>query len=173
MKFLEKDLEEIIYTSSKESLMDRGLFIRGKLFRQMRIGQYGVCDLVSIQYPYYSTHFKEHHKGLITIYELKQDKIGVSTFFQCLNYARGIKHWIELHKEDWINHFNFKIVLIGNSFDNQSSFVYLPELFYNDNNDDLVGDENRTNIELMTYEYKIDGLYFKDLFGFARVNPGF
>ena len=50
MKFLEKDLEEIIwdaYKNDKLSLINnRGLFINGLIKRQLRIGNYGIADLV-------------------------------------------------------------------------------------------------------------------------------
>ncbi len=40
MKFLEKDLEQIIYSADKELLAQRGLEINGTLIRQLRIGNY-------------------------------------------------------------------------------------------------------------------------------------
>ena len=40
MDFLEKDLEDIIYNASNEQLDKRGLRVRGKRFRQLRIGNY-------------------------------------------------------------------------------------------------------------------------------------
>ncbi len=44
MKFLEKDLEQIIFESGMDSLNERGLYIRGKRLRQVRIGNYGIAD---------------------------------------------------------------------------------------------------------------------------------
>ena len=48
MKFLEKDLEEIIFETSNKELNERGLFVYGKKYRQLRIGNYGVADLVVV-----------------------------------------------------------------------------------------------------------------------------
>ena len=53
MKFLEKDLEQIIFESGRDSLRERGLSISGKLLRQLRIGNYGIADLVEFVRPQY------------------------------------------------------------------------------------------------------------------------
>ena len=53
MKFLENDLEEIIYTSGRDVLEQRGLTINGKLLRQVKIGNYGIADLIEFQRPFY------------------------------------------------------------------------------------------------------------------------
>ena len=70
MKFFEKDLEEIIYLSDKDKLSDRGLYLNGKLKRQLRIGNYGVADLIEYKRPYYHPYEKCFMKGTINILEL-------------------------------------------------------------------------------------------------------
>jgi hypothetical protein len=75
MKFLEKDLEDIIWEASNERLQENGLDISGKKYRQLRIGNYGIADIVSVTKPYYHEYFKKHQKGIITIYELKKELI--------------------------------------------------------------------------------------------------
>ena len=45
MTFLEKDLEQIIFETPKEKLQEKGLVIKGKLLRQIKIGNYGIADL--------------------------------------------------------------------------------------------------------------------------------
>ena len=53
MNFLEKDLEEIIYNTDKEMLTERGLpYHPFETFkRQLKIGNYGIADLVSFKKP--------------------------------------------------------------------------------------------------------------------------
>lgn len=53
MDFLEKDLEDIIWNASqtdigREELKKRGLEIHGKMYRQVNLGDYGRCDLLTI-----------------------------------------------------------------------------------------------------------------------------
>ena len=55
MRFLEKDLEQIIHESGMDQLNERGLPIDGKMFRQMRIGNYGIADLITVTRPMYET----------------------------------------------------------------------------------------------------------------------
>lgn len=173
MKFLEKDLEEIIYNADLEKLSLKGLYVKGKLKRQLRIGNYGIADLVSISRPYYHTLFKRHMKGVITVMELKQEKIGVSTFFQALNYAKGIKHWISLNRPHLHNSFNYRIVLIGREFDRCSSFVYLNDLFEADMDDVDMDDTHKTTVDLYQYKYDLDGISFREIYGYSLVDPGF
>lgn len=173
MRFLEKDLEEIIYSARKDTLSERGLSISGTLKRQLRLGNYGVADLVEFERPYFNNYHKRHMKGVITVYELKQEKIGVSTFFQALNYVAGIRHWIEKNKPLLIDSFNYKIVLIGNSFDSSSSFIYLSDIFDNEVQDICTEDEVKTSVRLLKYEYDVDGISFTELTGYKLSNPGF
>lgn len=172
MKFLEKDLEEIIYNSDKNQLSNRGLYIHGVLKRQLRIGNYGVADLVSFERPYFHPEFKTTFKGTITVFELKQDKIGVSTFFQALNYIKGIKHWISLNRPSFDDCFNFNIVLIGSSFDGNSSFVYLGDFFDVELGETHIDDSVKTRIELYKYKYDLDGLSFVELHNYCLSNHG-
>jgi hypothetical protein len=73
MDFLEKDLEEIIFNANLSELEERGLRMELQRKRQFRIGNYGIADIVGFERPYYHTHFKNHRKGSITVYELKKD----------------------------------------------------------------------------------------------------
>jgi hypothetical protein len=170
MNFLEKDLEQIIYEAPKEQLRERGLPIVGTTLRQVRIGNYGVADLITIQKPDFipyesGFHFHDSH-CLVTIYELKQDKIGISTFLQAIRYAKGISSWYYQSKFCLTDiHLKFKIVLIGKSIDVNSDFVYLT---------DLLEDRDGNNLlEYYTYEYKFDGMYFTKRDGFKLIQEGF
>jgi len=156
MDFLEKDLEEIIYNANKEELHKRGLFINGKLFRQLRIGNYGIADLVEVE--------RLSGQLYITVYELKKDKIGISAFLQGLNYVRGIKSYIEKERGKSISVY-FQIVLIGKKIDSNSSFCYLPEFLIN-----FDGANFLTNY---TYSYSVNGIIFKEESEYDLIDKGF
>ena len=76
MKFLEKDLEQIIYESSNKLLREKGLNIRGKKYRQLRIGNYGIADIISVR--------RYEDCLYINIYELKKSKNTAYLFHQLL-----------------------------------------------------------------------------------------
>lgn len=170
MKFLEKDLEEIIFESNREKLADKGLYISGKLLRQLRIGNYGVADLVSFQRPFYHTGFNNIVKGTITVYELKQDSISVSAFFQAVRYLRGIQRWMHQHSAI-SDYFDYQIVLIGKT--HAPDVVYMPDLF-----DACIGENEllsdlKTKVKLYSYHYDIDGIAFTDLYGYRLTDESF
>lgn len=171
MDFLEKDLEEIIYLSDKEILSDRGLYLFGKLKRQLKIGNYGIADLIEIKKPFYCIYRQKHIKGIINVIELKNNKIGVSTFFQACNYLKGIRSYLE--KRELENYFNYNITLIGRSFDDSSSFCYLGDLFSIDISEIDIDDEVRTSIDLYQYSYDLDGLNLKMITGYNLTDKGF
>lgn len=170
MKFLEKDLEEIIYTGNRELLSEKGLNIDGTLLRQFRIGNYGISDLISYERPSYTPALGRTLKGCITVYELKQDKIGISTFLQALGYLKGIKRY--LHKRGLENNYNYKIVLIGKTMDLNSTYAYLEDFFQIDFEGD-VEDSPQFEIHNYTYDYDINGISFKEMFGYKLNEEGF
>lgn len=156
MKFLEKDLEDIIWESNKEKLSERGLTINGKLFRQVRIGNYGIVDLIEFIKPEYNEN-KKHYKGRIIIYELKKDNISVSSFFQAINYKRGIQRY--LLEKNLTGKYIVSIRLIGKHIDDNSSLIYLPETC--------------SDVSLFKYEYGIEGLKFDSIYGYKLKEEGF
>lgn len=173
MKFLEKDLEEIIYeyyNYDSFELIERGLNIDGNLKRQLKIGNYGIADIVSFRkkYTYEFNPMPRNKKGKvffrediysyldITVYELKKDKVGISTFLQAVNYAKGIKDYLTYRG---FNDFKLNIVLIGGSIDDSGSFCFLPSVF--------------NDIKIYTYRYEIDGLHFKLEDGYILKEKGF
>jgi len=141
MDFLERDLEDILFNSSKEEVIKRGLycFNYNLIFRQVRIGGYGVIDLLTVSY-----HRKS--KGIIiNIYELKNKKLSSETFWQLLRYIKAIKH--VLSAVDKSNHYlNISGIMIGREIDLSNDFCYLPTL--------------QSEIEIFTYEYNLDGMKF-------------
>ena len=174
MKFLEKDLEGIIYDTyrnNKCELRDRGLHIYGDVKRQLRIGNYGILDLLTAcrMYEFETEVLWNEDSGIfeqkeikrpllrISVYELKKDKVGISAFLQCYNYIKGLKDWFKKHKPEM--NVSFDAVLIGRELDTSGSFCFLP---------DLIGD-----LQIYTYSYDIDGLKFNNECGYSLTNKGF
>lgn len=173
MKFLEKDLEEIIYNTAKDKLSEKGLTIMGKLKRQVKIGNYGIADLIEIERPFYHTHFKKHVKGKITVYELKKDEMSVSAFFQAVRYVKGIQRWIYKKTNFDYSDFDYEIVIIGRN-DKNSDVVYLSDIFSNYGDESFVGsDLGKCSVRLVEYSFDVDGLQFEELNGFKLIEEGF
>lgn len=164
MKFLEKDLEQIIHESGMDLLNQRGLPIEGKMFRQMKIGNFGIADLMTIERP-----FREKipdygmitHPGKITIYELKKEKISIGAFLQSIKYAKGVLAYLQ--KIDKRHLFEIKIVLIGKTIDVSGSFCFIPDVI----------SSSDCEIKFYTYKYNIDGLSFYEQHGYSLINEGF
>jgi len=159
MKFLEKDLEEIIFTEQREALLKCGLKLPKRLRRQIRIGNYGRADIIGFE----SSNVIGINRLEITVYELKQDKISVSAFLQAVGYAKGIQSYLNKKGSDFYTRSRINIVLIGKEVDNHSSFVYLPSLL----------DGHYFSLRLYTYELGINGLIFKEHNNYSLVNEGF
>lgn len=150
MTFLEKDLEDIIYNTKNSHLQMRGLWIEGKKVRQLKIGNYGIADVVTVVRNY------EVNRLTITIYELKKDTIGVNTFMQAIRYAKGIDSWIRKNKKF---EYDIRFGLVGKVIDFNTDFIYLADIY--------------ENIELYTYEYEFDGIHFKHHRRYSLTNEGF
>lgn len=173
MKFLEKDLEEIIWEAAKnnaDALSDRNLHISGILYRQLKIGNYGRADLVEIIRPRFNPYSQCFERGLITVYELKQGKVSVSSFFQAIRYLRGIQRYIEKYYEDQLEMFDFGMRLIGSEFDRESDICFLPEIIHGSN--DMLDNYN-FKVEIYLYNYRLDGIHFDDVSGYLLTNEGF
>lgn len=169
MKFIEKNLEDIIFESNRLELIKRGLDVRGKMLRQLKIGNYGTADLVTIQKPYFypkTEWTNPHHNSsfLVTIYELKKEKIGILAFLQAIRYAKGIKSWFEKSKYYGDYSVDLKIVLIGNEIEKDSVFSYIPDIFET---------QGERSVELFLYQYKIDGIHFENNSSWVLTNEGF
>jgi hypothetical protein len=167
MKFLEKDLKQIIFETDKQLLARRGLFLKGKQFRQLRIGNYGVADLVYFQRPRIFVNGESHLRGSITIVELKQNKINVSAFFQAIRYAKGITRYLETRGLDVADNFDFRIILVGSDIDLNSDVVYLPDIFPDPESERFSHESIHTSVELYTYQININGMTFKEIKQYA------
>jgi len=120
MKFNEFDLEEAIWqdykTTGGEQTALSCLMLGSIMKRQLRIGNYGVADLVG-----FDIDIAPNGKVGIsaTVYELKRGCIDIKALLQSCRYAAGLKHLVN------IKFININIVLIGSSIDMSSEFVYL------------------------------------------------
>ena len=172
MEFLEKDLEDIIFHATHEQLRNRNLYIRGKKYRQLKIGNYGIADLVFIQRPFFHPYEKHLTKGVITIFELKKDKIGLHTFDQLIRYANGVKFYLQ--KRGLIGHYDISLIAIGKTVDLSSSFCYLPNLLNQDISENKIGyTEPIIKFEAFTYLYDFDGIKFNEIYDYQLKNNGF
>lgn len=165
MEFFEKDLEQIIFDADKSELASRGLYLLGgRLFRQLKIGNYGIADLVHVEFEYESICENDEKGGyrktklVIDVIELKKEKIGISAFLQAVGNVRGIQRWMEENKHTI--DVEYQITLIGKEVDTSGNFCYLSTLDW-------------LNVRLFTYKYDFNGIKFKSEYGYKLVDEGF
>lgn len=166
MTFLEKDLEEILFTSDRNFLKERGLHLPSILSRQVRIGNYGVADMVGYTRENGNFNSEKHricYRPMVSIFELKQNKISVSTFLQAIRYAKGVKRYLSQRNYKLHNDLIIQVVLIGRQIDNFSSFVYLPDIINSDSFD----------LKFYTYDYHVDGIKFESHNYYSLTQEGF
>lgn len=170
MNFLEKDLEQIIWESDNEKLNEKNLPIEGKKFRQLKIGNYGVLDLMTVERETtwcYILHERVPYLN-ITVYELKKEKIGISAFLQAIKYCKGIKSYLEKRKPK-IN-FRLNIILIAKEVDNYSDFIFLTDLLTHKYSDAF---GVVCSVENFSFSYDINGIVFKQHKGYDLTINGF
>lgn len=159
MDFYESDLEDIVFNALKSQqgcakLHSIGLKLPHKptlVFRQLRIGNYGVADIVTVSKWY----FQDKPYLGVTIYELKRNDLDEKALIQSQRYSSGIKHYLSLRG---YSNVSVDVILIGRKI-STSDWVYMME-------DSLV--------EVYTYQYGIDGMKFsRENFGYQLTNPNF
>lgn len=168
MKFLERDLEEIIMKSENHKLRDKGLEIIGEKRNQVRIGNYGIADIVTFDKGYFYKSKQgiiEEQKPTVTVYELKKDNVSLSSFAQVCNYMKGVRDYFNHTNRD-LDEYKWKIVLIGKTVDKNSSLVYLPDLF-------TYTEEGCVQLDIYEYEYDIDGILFNQIYDYSLAKKGF
>ena len=147
LKFLESDLEGIIFNAPEGLLAESGLEEEYKqIYRQVNLGKYGIADLISVNYH------KDNTPIEITIFELKNHKIDISALLQVSRYLKGVKEFVKYNTEHDLPEFDFKIVLIGREIDTMSNFVFLNECI--------------PNLSCYTYSYDYDGIHFERKSGY-------
>lgn len=164
MKFLEKDLEQIIFEANPKDLKFINLCSYKK--RQLKIPGHGVADLVLFEKIYQKHADNKKCKveiedvGLkITVCELKKDKIGISAFLQAIRYCKGLQDYFISRN---FFSFIFEIVLIGKDLDKTGSLMYMPDLINISTNtlDSFTFDCGLKAINFYTYNYDFDGVKF-------------
>jgi len=158
MRFLEKDLEDIIWDNlffqeDVENLNNRGLeCVNYTPFksRQLRIGNYGICDLITLE--------RGHESLQVNIYELKKDEVNIDGIIQLSRYVTGCKRYLRSRFPEM--EIFIRPIIIGRSIHN-GDWVYLFNSLYN-------------TISVYTYEYGLDGLQF-DLhnMNYSLIDEGF
>lgn len=177
MNFLEKDLEQVIY-EAPDSFIKANFGVKGKRYRQQKIGMYGRSDLILIDRKHSMTFDYDNKKidiyecGLeITIFELKRDQLNADTMLQAIRYAKGIKMFLE--ERDFYNYY-FKIILCGRSIDSYSNFIYMADLFNNQEEGCIIDFNTQIkSIDIYTYNYEFDGLKIKPEYGYHVTNNKF
>lgn len=168
MNFLEKDLETIIWESDNIKLQQRNFPVFGKKYRQLKIGNYGILDLLTVEKKYYPDFGECAYKPYlnITVYELKKEKVGVSTFLQALRYLKGIKTYLE-SKYDF--EVKYHIVLCAKEVDIHSSFIFLTDFIEKRD----IPNNLLNSISTYSFDYGIDGINFKEHCGYNLSVTGF
>lgn len=168
MRFLERDLEDIIYRTPNVLLRERGLYLRGKKYRQLKIGKYGVADLVCFDKGFRPKDNDPdwpietaYHSPTITVVELKKDVVNIGALFQSIGYLKGIMRYMDKRYPE--NNIQYRIVLIGSELQTGNSFPYIFEFM-----------DGRIGLSGYTYEYDFNGLKFQQVnHGWSLTNEGF
>jgi len=161
MQFLEKNLEDIIWETSNEKLRERGFLIGGKKLRQLRIGNYGVADIVTYERKknVYGEIYLE-----ITVFELKKEKAGISAFLQAIRYCKGIKTYLEDNK--YYTNFKLRIVICGKEIDVNSDYIFLTDTIHSNSYGKI------NSIENFSFNYSFNGIIFNKEYGYNLTNKG-
>lgn len=171
MDFLEKDLEEIIFNTDSQTLYNRGLYVFGKRKRQLKIGQYGIADMITLKRPCLHPYLNFPVKGVVTVYEFKKDTINVSAFLQAVRYLKGIQRYLEKRNKNHL--YDYEICLVGKSIDLNSSFSYLTDIVSSNIGETPMHFDSRFSLSVYTYSYDIDGLMFTQEYNYKQSSEGF
>ena len=145
--FLERDLEDIIFDNPEEC-RKRGLRVIGsKVYRQVRLNQYGVCDLLTIEIF--------NSRVLVTVYELKHNKIGFNELGQISRYISGIYRILVGFTPSMEKDLIVRGVLIGKQIDDSDNFKYV----YN----------QLDAITIYNYSYKSTGIKFEHFYPDTKI----
>lgn len=154
MEFLEKDLEDIIFETDNCDLQDRGLIVHSNKKRQVRIGNYGIADIVSWA--------RDYNVLYIDVMELKKDYVNNNTFMQAIRYAKGIERYFQKRRP------NIKVLisitLVGRYVDLTQDVCFLP---------DIIKTTTEGIISIYTYNYTALGIEFTEIENLSLTNEGF
>lgn len=159
MNFLEKNLEDIIFETPNNLLAERGLKIAGKKFRQLKIGNYGIADLIT-----FNRHTSFHSSGVyqsvtIQIFELKKDILDLNALTQAYRYKKGIQKYLEIRSLFNSIDVDFEIIIVGKEINSNGDWVHLLDSIY--------------EAEAYQYSYNFNGISFKLTGGWSLIDEGF
>lgn len=155
--FTEKDLETIIYNNLDEC-HKRGLdFYWGEPLyfrRQVKIGNYGVADLIHA-----IKDCNEFGQPIvrITVIEIKKDIVKEDGFWQLVRYMRGVERYLE--ERDVSFKFQIDGILLGKGFESKPGLCFANSVC--------------ENIDYYTYIYDADGIRFEYRFPYYLDEEGF
>ena len=159
MRFLEKDLEDIICEAlkdpkSKSLLVKRGLhFLKYPILhrRQLRIGNYGISDIIVIH-----RHPNFRNQIHVNVIELKKDVIDSAAVSQCSRYMKGVSRYLDKRGIGY----SLSGTLIGSNIDRRNNFVHLMH--------------NVAQMSVFTYSYGLEGIEFEEVeFDYHLIDEGF
>jgi hypothetical protein len=157
MDVLEKDIEDMIFNAAKSEigqriLVERGLIVTGKMYRQVNLKGYGIADLVTVT-PFHLKGGKVssgREKGqntyvLISVYELKRGPVNYAALAQAARYKTAIEELITKTHPNINAAVN--IMLIGSEVDDALDFKYVLNLL--------------PEVRVYTYRFGLTGLWFE------------
>jgi hypothetical protein len=175
MKLQKKDLEKIILESGRDSLVNRELFYEGKLYNQFKIGNYGVADFIAFRRPRYNELLKTidggREKGTIKIIVLKNEMISISAFLQGIRLIRGVQRYLEIRNKE--QYYDLSLTIIGSQIDRNSDIMFLPSIITAHNDIPTIGYNVDIDLLFLTYDFRVDGIWFHHEYGYALKNEGF
>jgi hypothetical protein len=149
----EKDLEDdFIHEVGGDSIT---------VFRQLKIGKYGIADIVTINKDYDCYESDKKIVVNITVYELKKRSISCKSFAQGLRYMSAIIRYIRILNigRNSKFFFNFKVVSVGRSFDAFGSKYFLEYDFDQDSYIDFP----IISFSAIKYDFKDGKFTYKDV----------
>lgn len=156
MKITESQLEQVIYNTYKEqgpeALKALGLNLRGDMYKQVPLGDYGRLDLLTVEKT--DTHI------YLTVVELKKKSIDLKTINQTFKYVAGAFEalWSFSPLKDLIEgglSFDIRTVVVGSDIHTDAGFLCT----YSD------------KIKAFTYVYDVyNGIRFKQFQAFQYRN---
>jgi len=125
MNILECDIEDLVFNSKNEILLSRGLDLCRNKQRQVRLGSYGIADVIC-----WELIEKYNRKIKIQIVELKKEVIDCNALMQACRYQTAIQQIID--RRNFNNtEFEFEVILIGKKIQEHGDFVFTLNTFKN------------------------------------------
>ena len=162
MDFFEKDLEDILFESNPDDLIERGFHHMSRFKkRQVRIGAYGIADIIGV-------HRNPNSNQLIfRVYELKRNKVNQESIIQCIRYMHGLYRYLIKKRYGDLSKYLISIhgVVVGGEVRTDTDLIYLP---------DMIGRyDGIFQMQLFTYNYKVDGIRFQQHSYYKLAEEGF